>query len=879
MRFPPSAAVVLTLALGLPVALAPLLSACTGPPAADDTGTDAAPALTLESPRNGDTFAEGALVPIFGFTVDDRDAADTLVITVTTRVGGAVAVPLVDPPLVDAEGRFAGTLALSPGSHALAVTVTDTAGNAATATVAFTLDGDPSDDPPTAPTLHIEPAAPVTAGAFSVVVDTAPVDPEGAPVTVAYRWTLAGVEQLSTADVPADLAVRGEEWTVEVWGNDGALDGPAASATVVIGNAPPAADSVEIGPSDASIETPLVCTVVGARDPEADPLTTTFAWTVAGAPAGGATDTLAAGSVADGEDVVCTATLDDGRDQTAIASAPFELGNTVPGAPTVAITPASPADTDALLCVVTATAIDPDGDTVTYAFAWTVGGAPSGYLTDEVPAEATHRDEVWACTVTARDPAGLAVTASAVATIGLAWDGADSAGSADVTIDGATSAGAFGKTIAVVGDVDGDGLSELLVGANGENSVDGAVYLFGGADLFGALTTSDAIARWDGAYTDGQLGGFRSMAAPGDLDGDGAAELLFAAADADANGEGSGIAYLVYGGGALSLGADPSAADWSVTGTGSDQIGARLAAGDLDGDGFTDLALSAPGASDSAATSGTVAWFFGDGARFAGASTSARADYSVMGNAENDGLGWTARMVGDVDGDGYADAALGAMYADPGGSESGLVGLVLGSATLSGSDTLTAASAALFSGDAAGDRFGYDIVGDSDLDQDGTTDLLLAAYQDDTGATDAGAVYLYLGRSAWASAYDPADADATFTGTAAAARFGHVMASPGDLDSDGTDDIVFGALFATPTGLLYQGAASILLAPDWSATASDTDLPWSASGEAASDLFGDALGAGRGDIDGDGRSDFAVGAQGHDTGGSGAGRVYLWLGR
>ena len=842
----------------------------------DDTDlaiVDTAPALTLDAPRDGQAYAPGEAVLVGGFTVDDVDAASALTVLVTSSVDGEVG-----RLVVASDGTFSDSVALGGGGHLLTIAVTDSAGNTASASVSVVVDDPAVDDAPSAPVVRIDPELPVTGDTLSLVVVTPAVDPEGAVVTYRYAWTADGADLGGAASVSG--VTRGQAVTLTVTPNDGTQDGTPAVATVTVGNAPPTAEAIRISPEAPTVDDTLTCAVDGLADLEGDALSVTYEWMVSGGRDSDGAETLPAGNFGPGEEIYCSALVSDGFDTSVFTSDILTIATRAPSAPTVAITPDPAADTDDLVCVVTVDAVDPDGGVITYTYAWDVDGAAAGVTSDTVAAADTTRDEVWTCTVTAGNTGGGSVTGAASITVGRAWEGDVSASDAWVTVDGAVSSGAFGKTLALLGDTDGDGLSELVVGANGENSTDGAVYLFAGADLTGPLTTADATASWTGAWTDGQLGGYRSLGAVGDLDEDGAAEILFGAAEADANGLSSGQAYLAYGGVSVGLGADPRDSDWLVTATAGDQVGARMAAGDLDGDGHVDILVAAPGSSTGSRGAGLVGLFYGDGSRWTGSTAVQAADWYVTGDADGDGLGWTTKFVGDVTGDGYVDLVVGAMYADPTGSESGLLGLVAGGAgRLAGADALSDVAAARFSGDAAGDRFGYDAQGDVDLDADGVGDLLIAAYQDDTGAADAGAVYAWLGGGSWSATLEPADADVAILGASSAARFGHVMASPGDLDGDGTGDLLLGALFDSSAGLTYQGAASVLLAPDYARVATDADIPWRASGEAASDLFGDALSAGRGDLDGDGKMDFAVGAQGYDGGASGAGRVYVWRGR
>lgn len=861
------------------------LAACPGTPEdkpdSGDTGAgqNEAPALTVDSPEDGARVEEGTALVVSGFVADDATAAADVAIAVASDVDGDLA--SLSP---DASGTFSTEVTLSVGDHVLTVTAVDEDGASSTVERTVTITSQSVDDAPSAPVVHIDPQLAVSGDTLLLVVDEPGVDPEGAAVEHVATWQVDYAEWGQGDEVPGDATMRGQIWIVSVVATDGVNESEPALAEVRIANAPPTATAVTLTPAVASVDDPIACAVEGTADVEGDPVEVAYGWTVDGAATADTGDTLPAGSAGFGQEVVCIATLSDGFDTASFSSAPLVVGNSAPGAAVVEVTPAEPADTEDLSCAVVTDAVDPDGDAVAYTYAWYADGVATGHATATVPAADTHRDEVWTCEVVATDAGGLSgPAAGASVTIGLAWEGDESAADAYAILDGDTASGQFGKTLALVGDLDGDSLSELMVGANGIDASTGKVYLFAGADLGGAGSVADATASWVGSDDGAQLGGFRAVAAPGDVDGDGVSELFFAAPVADANGTGSGAAYLFYGGGTWGLDASPDdTADAVIEGSTGDKLGARLTAGDLDGDGFVDLIVASPGASSTTVReSGEVAVYLGGASRFSGDLTFADRDHAIVGEAVSDQLGWTTKLVGDPNGDGYEDLFVTSIYADPSGmSEAGTAGLVLGGSTLSGGEqALSSAASALFYGDSAGDRMGYDVVGDVDLDRDGVDDLIVGAYLDDASASNAGSVWVYLGRSRWASEYQTSDADHAIYGDAASAQFGHVMVSPGDLDQDGNDDVVIGASGASPTGLSGQGAAWVLLGPDWDAWTSSADIAWSAYGEAASDAFGDALSFGGGDVDGDGLPDFGVGAQGQDTAASGAGRVYLWRGR
>jgi hypothetical protein len=842
----------------------------TGAGGPTDTGEpNEAPVVSILSPIWGGSGAVGEALTVSGFVADDYDAPSAIALVLDSDVDGELAtVPVSD------DGKFDWSVVLTTaGDHNLTATATDTAGLSGSASVWVAVAGATGDGTPSDPVISFDPSEPVTGDTLAWVLAEPSVDPDGDDLTYEVTWSDG-----STGETVGPVT-RGDTWNVTVYATDGDLRSNAVTATVTVGNAPPTAGSVTISPETATTSTPLTCAAADVGDAEGDAVAVAYAWTVDGA-AAAAGETLPAGSALAGQSVVCIATLDDGYDAVDVASAAYIMGNEPPGAPTVEVTPANPADTDELSCAVVTDAVDPDGDTVTYTTAWYRDGVVTAEAGSTVPADTTHRDEVWTCGMTATDGSGASgPEGTASVTVGIAWGGSADAAGADVTLEGAVAGGQFGKTLALVGDSDGDGLSELLVGANGEDSSTGRIYLFSGASLTGALTTADAAGSWVGEYTGAQLGGFRGVAAPGDLDGDGLAELFFAAGGDDGNGDAAGAAYLLYGGGTWAADADPGAADWVVRGTAGDECGARLAAGDVDGDGISDLVVALPQASGAARMGGAVAVFAGDGSRFSGEASSADADWMAYGDDDEDGLGWTTRIVGDIQADGYDDLFAGALYDDDGGSNAGQGGLFSGGFALSGSTTLETGADALFTGDADEDRMGYDAQGGLDFDEDGVTDLLVGAYQDDGGATDGGAVHLYYGRGSWGSSYTPSDADFSILGEDASARFGHVMASPGDVDGDGTGDLLIGAIYAAPTALSQQGAAYLVLGPDIEDAAGSSGIATSWYGTASADYFGDALATGSGDTDGDGKPEIAVGAQGNDDGGSAAGKVYVWRGR
>lgn len=200
----------------------------------------------------------------------------------------------------------------------------------------------------------------------------------------------------------------------------------------------------------------------------------------------------------------------------------------------------------------------------------------------------------------------------------------------------------------------------------------------------------------------------------------------------------------------------------------------------------------------------------------------------------DDGFAAVLAALGDVNGDGVPDMAVGAPDADVGAADSGRVDL------LSGAD---GSSLGTLSGAGPGDRFGAALAGLGDVDGDGVPDFAVGAPLDDAAGQDAGAVFVYSG----------ADLSLIRTHLAEAANdhFGASLAAVDDTDGDGRNDLLVGAPLndelANKAGKaqLFSGADGALL-NEW-------------LGAALRDEFGTTV-AGLHDVDGDGRGDVAVGA-------------------
>ena len=302
--------------------------------------------------------------------------------------------------------------------------------------------------------------------------------------------------------------------------------------------------------------------------------------------------------------------------------------------------------------------------------------------------------------------------------------GASVDSAADFVLTGEAASDNFGVSVAVAGDVNGDGFSDVLVGAHGNDAGGtdaGRAYVYFGGP--GADAVADLILTGEAAFD--RLG--RSVAAAGDIDGDGYDDIIVGANLNDAGGDNAGRAYIYLGG----PGAD-SIADIVLTGEAAgDNFGLAVSgAGDVDGDGYDDVIVGGYASAVGGTNAGRAYVYRG------GPGADGIADLVFTGEA-GELLGVSVAGAGDVGGDGYDDLVVGAWGSDAGGPGSGRVYVYYGGP---GAD---AAADLVLTGEAAGDVFGGSVCGAGDVNNDGCDDLIVGAEGNDTGGVSAGRAYLY----------------------------------------------------------------------------------------------------------------------------------------
>ncbi len=395
------------------------------------------------------------------------------------------------------------------------------------------------------------------------------------------------------------------------------------------------------------------------------------------------------------------------------------------------------------------------------------------------------------------------------------------------SIDGDSPDERFGLAVSGAGDLNADGFDEFIVGApqdstNGNQA--GEVRVFSGVD--GSL-----MFRILGESSGDFFG--NSVSSAGDVNNDGTPDFIVGAVwETTDAGDFTGTASIFSG-------VDGSRIH-KVEGGAGDFFGIRVSGvGDVNSDGHDDVIV------------GAVQWLFngkGYARIYSGADASVL--HSMTGLNAGDQFGYSVSDLGDVDSDGIGDVVVGAWMADPGGIQAGQAFVFSGA---------TGLELMRFNGQ-PGDVLGASVGKAGDVDGDSVPDIVVGASGADDNGNLSGAAYVYSGATG--------NLIYSFAGRSEEDQFGNSVSGAGDVDGDGTPDLVIGAVnddYAGDDG----GAATVF------SGATGSVLAYLPASEPEGSVGANVQEAG--DVDGDGLGDFLVGAT--LAGVATTGRTTLYAGR
>ncbi len=388
---------------------------------------------------------------------------------------------------------------------------------------------------------------------------------------------------------------------------------------------------------------------------------------------------------------------------------------------------------------------------------------------------------------------------------------------------------AFGTSCAVLPDSDGDGIDELFVGAHLADSSRGNLYRFRYEFL---NETPIGTVAWLNKVS--EVSGYKKGATNINLN----------------NGDNFGYSICELG--------------------------------DIDGDGNPDFISGVPYRDVGFTNAGAISVLFtDDNGHIKKSQWIHNGSFPSTQLGTSDYFGISVDTIGDFDGNGVVDIAVGAINDDDGFGNAGAVYLIYldtagGTISVDSTNKISATQGGFTGTLGANDWFGGSVASIGDLDNDGVMDLAVGAWRDDDGGTDKGAVYiLFMNSDGTVSSHQKiSDTQGSFTSTLPGySRLGLDIDNIGDMDGDGNEDIVVGYRGGTanPGGIFILNLNSTGTVKT-ETLIDQTDIP----GIQTNSAFGGGVSS-IPDINGDSIPDLAIGAHGDDADGTGGNTGAVWI--
>ena len=479
-------------------------------------------------------------------------------------------------------------------------------------------------------------------------------------------------------------------------------------------------------------------------------------------------------------------------------------------------------------------------------------------------------------------------------------------------LQGVSQDGFLGDAVSDGGDINGDGLADILVGAenadvDGDNNQGQVSVIFGSNDGFSDRIRVDELDGNNGFVIDGVREEQRfgtSVSFAGDVNGDDVSDIIIGANNTNS---GRGDSYIIFGGSSFDESVDLTSLDGSngfkVDGiTESDRFGRAVSeAGDVNDDGIDDILITANFVNANGNENAGAAYvIFGSDAGFPDDLDLNTIDgdngFILNGIGVDDSTGVSASGGEDFNGDGIDDLLVSSPRINPEGRENaGRTYVVFGRDSEFPVEldlvNLNGFNGFDINGIVAGDVSGFSVSAAGDVNNDGIADIGIGAPSADGSNENAGQSYIVYGDTQFTENFSLEDLDGSngfvINGAEVDDQLGFSISAAGDVNNDDIDDFIVGAV----GGEEEAGTSYVVFGQEdgFPETLNLSDLNINTGftidgikGVDEEDLIGDRSGesvSGAGDVNGDGIDDLLIGAPQRSVDAEGAGEAYLVYGR
>lgn len=407
------------------------------------------------------------------------------------------------------------------------------------------------------------------------------------------------------------------------------------------------------------------------------------------------------------------------------------------------------------------------------------------------------------------------------------------------TITGSNSDQYFGYSVRGCGDINGDGIDDIIIGAPQKAAPainPGYVYvIFGNKNGIPDINLASLTPTEGFTIQGAQIGDSTgwSVSNLGDVNGDGIDDLVFGAVLSSTGYVGA--AYVVFGSRNPVANLVINSATLLSNGQGfsifggaaGDFLGISVTGADVNADGLNDLLVGAYGAANGALLgAGSVYVIFGrrqattaiTDIDLSSGSLSSSLGFTIQGPDSYYHFGISVSGVGDVNGDGISDVVIGAPRNVAGFTNRGAAYVIFGRKGITDinlANGLSSSEGFKIEGVAAGDFFGWPVGNIGDLNGDGLDDVIIGSPQ--APPLNTGAAYVIFGRKKGISDIDLLTTDLSgekigfaIYGGNTQNRLGYAVKTAGDINGDGVDDLIVGSSAAGPGGIVSSGIAYVI---------------------------------------------------------------------